>query len=88
MVKKSRPATKPASNSRRSDGNGNRIQNRILLGLSRKEYDMLFSKLEFVRLSVHQVLHEAGDITKFRLLHQCGRSVRSGGATGRQIRRG
>lgn len=46
------------------DGDGNHIQNEILLDLPRKERDMLLSKLEFVRLKAHQVLHEPGDNLK------------------------
>jgi CRP-like cAMP-binding protein len=44
-----------------TDGNGNRIGNTILLSLSSKESKEVVPKLEFVRLKLHQVLHEAGD---------------------------
>ena len=44
-----------------SDGDGNHIRNKILLGLPAKEFDILLPKLEFVRLKVHHVLHEPGD---------------------------
>jgi CRP-like cAMP-binding protein len=47
-----------------SDGDGNHIHNKILLGLPAKEAEMLLPKLEFVRLKVHQVLHEPGDTLK------------------------
>jgi CRP-like cAMP-binding protein len=64
MANKPRPPTvsslKPPSN----DGDGNHIHNKILLGLPSKESAMLFPKLEFVRLKVHQVLHEPGDSLK------------------------
>ncbi len=43
------------------DGDGNQIHNTILLSLPREKCDVLFSKLEFVRLKLHQVLHEAGE---------------------------
>jgi hypothetical protein len=35
-----------------------------LLGLPRKELDVLLPKLEFVRLKAHQVLHEVGETLK------------------------
>jgi CRP-like cAMP-binding protein len=47
-----------------SDGDGNNIHNKVLLGLPPKEADMLIPKLEFVRLKVHHVLHEPGDTLK------------------------
>jgi CRP-like cAMP-binding protein len=53
--------TSPPSN---RDGDGNHVHNEILLGLPPKESDMLLPKLEFVRLKLHQVLHEAGETLK------------------------
>lgn len=52
--------------SRRSltDGDGHPIFNEILLELSGDGCQTLFSKLEFVRLKVHHVLHETGDTLK------------------------
>jgi CRP-like cAMP-binding protein len=47
-----------------SDGDGNSIANRILLSISRKESSHVLPKLEFVRLKLHQVLHEAGETIK------------------------
>ena len=52
------------SQSRRRDGDGHAVGNKILLGLSRKEYDHVLSKLELVRLKLHQVLYEAGETIK------------------------
>ena len=46
------------------DGDGREIGNLILRGLLRKECTHLFSSLEFVRLRLHQVLHEAGETIK------------------------
>lgn len=46
------------------DGDGNHIHNQILLGLPPREAELLFPKLEFVRLSVHYTLHEPGDTLK------------------------
>ena len=50
-----------ATTSTKTDGDGNRIQNEILLALPRAECDAIFPKLEFVRMKLHQVLHEAGE---------------------------
>ena len=47
--------------SSKADGDGNLFANEILLALPRAEYDAVSSKLEFVRLKLHQVLHEAGE---------------------------
>jgi len=47
-----------------SDGNGNRIYNQILLCLPQNEREVVFPKLELVRLKLHQVLHEVGDTLK------------------------
>jgi CRP-like cAMP-binding protein len=47
-----------------SDGDGKAIANKILLSLSRKECSQILPKLEFVRLKLHQVLHEAGETIK------------------------
>jgi CRP-like cAMP-binding protein len=64
MAKKSRLPVKSPPKPPRIDGDGNHIHNEILLQLSTKERETLFSKLEFVRLKVHQVLHETGDALK------------------------
>lgn len=53
-----------AAKSSLTDGHGNRIHNQILLRLSSKESEPLLSKLEFVRLNVHHVLHETADVLK------------------------
>jgi len=47
-----------------SDGDGNSVRNKILLSLSRQDLDRVLPKLEFVRLKLHQVLHEAGETIK------------------------
>jgi len=47
-----------------TDGDGNHIHNEILLDLDPKESAIVFSELEFVRLKLHQVLHEPGDTLK------------------------
>jgi CRP-like cAMP-binding protein len=46
------------------DGDGNHVHNEILLALPRAESEALLPKLEFVRLKLHQVLHEAGETLK------------------------
>jgi CRP-like cAMP-binding protein len=43
------------------DADGNQIFNEVLLSLPEEEREALFPRLEFVRLLVHQVLHEPGD---------------------------
>jgi len=55
----STPVVKPTT-----DGDGNPVANKILLGLSPKECSQIVPKLEFVRLKLHQVLHEAGETIK------------------------
>jgi CRP-like cAMP-binding protein len=63
MVNKNpRPPTKSPTSP--IDGDGNQIHNEILLSLPPKEAELLFPKLEFVRLSVHHTLHEPGDTLK------------------------
>jgi CRP-like cAMP-binding protein len=47
-----------------ADGDGNHVHNEILLGLPADELALLLPELEFVRLPVHQVLHEPGDTLK------------------------
>jgi CRP-like cAMP-binding protein len=47
-----------------TDGDGNSVANSILLGLSSKECSQILPRLEFVRLMLHQVLHEAGETIK------------------------
>ena len=55
-------STKPFSpSSDKADGDGREVGNFILRGLPRKESAQLFPSLEFVRLKLHQVLHEAGE---------------------------
>jgi CRP-like cAMP-binding protein len=46
----------------RTDGKA--VNNRILSMLPQKESELLMPKLEFVRLRIHQILHEAGDTIK------------------------
>jgi len=47
-----------------SDDDGNQIHNEILLSLPPEEREIIFSKLEFVRLAPLQLLHEVGDSIK------------------------
>jgi len=67
MVKKSLFARTATSVRRRatSDGDGNSIHNRILLGLPSKEYKLLFDKLTLIELALHDVLQEAGQPIKY-----------------------
>ena len=62
MAKKSTPPSRTASPF--TDGDGNLVSNKILLGLSAKECSQILPRLEFVRLKLHQVLHEAGETIK------------------------
>jgi CRP-like cAMP-binding protein len=61
MAKKPSIRLRPARPPTDSEGNG--IGNKILLGLS-KECVEVVSKLELVRLKLHQVLYEAGETIK------------------------
>ncbi|HEX4784251.1 MAG TPA: Crp/Fnr family transcriptional regulator [Candidatus Sulfotelmatobacter sp.] len=47
-----------------TDGDGKEIGNLILLTLPRKECTQIFPSLEFVRLNLHHVMHEAGEVIK------------------------
>jgi CRP-like cAMP-binding protein len=48
----------------RKDGYGKEIGNLILLALPSKECAQLFPSLEFVRLNLHHVMHEAGEVMR------------------------
>jgi CRP-like cAMP-binding protein len=48
----------------KQDGDGREVGNFILRSLPRRESTQLFPALEFVRLKLHQVLHEAGETIK------------------------
>jgi CRP-like cAMP-binding protein len=47
-----------------ADGDGNLIANEILLSLSPDQRSQMLSKLELVRLKLHQVIHEPGETIK------------------------
>jgi CRP-like cAMP-binding protein len=70
MAKKKFVSVPPAKHS--PDGDGNAVSNRILLALPPKDRHEVLSRLEFVELKLHQVLHEAGDTIK------CGYFVNTG----------
>lgn len=59
-----RGSLSPAIETLRHDSDGNQIQNAILLALPSQEFEMILPKLEFVRLQLRQVLHEAGETLK------------------------
>lgn len=61
FAKQPRSQAKVLPRSIRNDDDGNQIHNEILLGLPRRERDLLFSKLEFVRMKTHLILHEPED---------------------------
>jgi CRP-like cAMP-binding protein len=48
----------------KKDGDGKEIGNLILLALPAKEWAQLCSSLEFVRLNLHHVMHEAGEVMR------------------------
>lgn len=48
----------------RTDEDGNVISNKILLSLSGEEFNQVIAKLELVRLTLHQVIYEAGETIK------------------------
>jgi CRP-like cAMP-binding protein len=48
----------------RVDEDGNAICNKILLSLSGEEFNQVLSKLELVRLTLHQVIYEPGETIK------------------------
>ena len=50
--------------SRRKDSDGREVGNLILSSLPGKEWAQIVSSLEFVRLRLHQVLHETGETIK------------------------
>jgi len=62
MVKKDSLRMNPAKPP--TDGDGNVIGNAILLSLSSNESKDVVSRLEFVRLKLHQLLYEAGETIK------------------------
>jgi hypothetical protein len=68
-----------ASASRNNDGDGHSIKNEILLTLPPKEAAELIPQLEFVRLKLHTVLHEAGEEIKSVFFPNTGFTVRADG---------
>src|SRR5712692_4298086 len=64
MANKPRPPTKLSPKFVRANGDANHVHNQILLDLPPRESELLFPKLEFVRLMTHHVLHEPGDTLK------------------------
>ena len=62
MAKKIRVS--PRAVKSQTDGDGNFVANKILLSLSREESTHILSRLEFVRLKLHTILHEAGETIK------------------------
>lgn len=62
--RQARTISKPSTHLPHSDDNGNKIRNEILLSLPREERELVFEKLEFLRLTPLQVLHDVGDFIK------------------------
>jgi CRP-like cAMP-binding protein len=64
MVNSRVVSTKSTSSPERKDGGGKPIGNLILRSIPRQECAKILDSLELVRLKLHQVMHEAGEITK------------------------
>jgi CRP-like cAMP-binding protein len=63
-LKKKRASVESARHLSSQPRDGNAIQNEILSGLPAKECDRILDSLELVRLPLHQVLHEAGEVIR------------------------
>jgi len=64
MAKSAVVSTKAIPPAAKKDGNGKEIENIILLALPSQECTKLLPSLEFVRLNLHHVMHEAGEVMK------------------------
>src|ERR1700757_3738504 len=64
MAKSRAVTTKAIPPPARKDGDGKEIGNLILLALPARESATLFPSLEFVRLNLHHVMHEAGEVMR------------------------
>jgi CRP-like cAMP-binding protein len=64
MAKDRSVSTKAIPPPARKDGEGKEIGNHILLALPQKERTRLFPSFEFVRLNLHHVVHEPGEVIK------------------------
>ena len=64
MAKYSTFSSKALSPTSKKDGDGKAIGNVILRTLPRSECTLIFEALEFVRLKLHQVLHDSGEVIK------------------------
>lgn len=57
-------SSKALNPSPREEGSDGRVGNLILRSLPRKESSQLFPEMEYVRLKLHQILHEPGDVIR------------------------
>lgn len=64
MANRARPSAKSQSKPPILTGDRNPVYNEILRKLPPREFELLSSKLEFVRLKTHHLLHEPGDTLK------------------------
>ena len=64
MAKDRSVSTKAIPPPARKDGDRKEVGNLILLALPRNECTQIFPSLEFVRLNLHHVMHEAGEVIK------------------------
>jgi CRP-like cAMP-binding protein len=58
------PTVREAALSSKRDGDGNGVRNEVLQRLPRKEWELLHPNLEFVRLKLRQLIHEASETLK------------------------
>lgn len=70
------------------DGDRSHVYNEIVLSLPAKERDELLPQLEFVRLKLHQVLHEPGETLNSGYFCQFGDVLGFERDAGRKERRG
>jgi CRP-like cAMP-binding protein len=61
MAKSRAVTTKAVPRPPKKESDRKEVGNVLLLGMLEPEYSILFPSLEFVRLKLHQVLHEAGE---------------------------
>jgi CRP-like cAMP-binding protein len=64
MAVRTRSPTKHSPKLFARNGNDHPVYNEILLDLPPNEFELLFPKLEFMRLKTHHLLHEPGDTLK------------------------
>jgi CRP-like cAMP-binding protein len=64
MAKSRGSSAKGTAPPTRKDGDGKEIENLILLSLPRQECAQILPCLEFLRMKLHQVMHEVGEVIR------------------------